>query len=643
MHQDCGSRALSWGRSIRGTGWATTSLLAVALVARGAVADAYDPPVNYYGTATGTGATLKSQLHNIIDGHTVIPYNSSNGVDTRRALQVTDATAPNSGSIYTVYDLRSMPLNVAAINPGGSIPGWDSGTTWNREHTWPRSRGVGSSGPDDSDLFNVRPSLTAHNGDRGSLNFGGAYGISLTGVTVTDGGSSYWYPGDSDAGMIARQMFYMAVRYETVDGNDLEIASGDPNNPSGDTDLPPQLGNLTRLLEWHYIVVPDEFERRRNQIIYDDYQHNRDPFIDHPEYVWSVFVDQTNDSQIAIDGASIEANGGSSRDVDLGRVFVGGAVPAGQVLTLNKSGNDGTYFEVTTAGSATSSLSGRFNAFRTNQTDAKSITVGLNTTTSSAGLKNGAVTIDNLDITTGGGAGHGANDANDSINVNLTVLDHATPSFDGGSEVTTLMHDFGSVAQGSMIPAFGFDVFNLGTLPAFTAELDFDSFMAAGDTGVLIADLAGSAGTLHLAGGTSHEFAALLDTSTPGMFSATYTLSLSDEDLPGALTKSLTLTLVGEVTASLLAGDYNRDHVVDAADYTYWRNAYGSSVAAYEGADGNGNMLVDDDDYQVWKNHFGETDGGGSAGTTASHATVPEPTAWLLALCAVAAIPFCRR
>ena len=67
------------------------------------------------------------------------------------------------------------------------------------------------------------------------------------------------------------------------------------------------------------------------------YQGNRDPFTDHPEWVWSVFMNQTNDSQIAISGASIDGNGGSTKNVDLGRVFVGDNVPAAQSVTLNKA------------------------------------------------------------------------------------------------------------------------------------------------------------------------------------------------------------------------------------------------------------------------------------------------------------------
>ncbi len=163
-------------------------------------ADAYDPPPTYYNAATGTGTTLKSQLNGIIKVETPMSYDAA-----RSSLQVTDADPNAPGHMLTVYDRTS--LNVAAINPNGSIPGWDSGTTWNREHTWPQSRGiVNTSIPDGSDLFELRPALTANNGDRGNLNYGGAYGAQPAGV-VNDGGSKY-YPGNADAGMIARGVLH---------------------------------------------------------------------------------------------------------------------------------------------------------------------------------------------------------------------------------------------------------------------------------------------------------------------------------------------------------------------------------------------------------------------------------------------------
>ena len=60
--------------------------------------------------------------------------------------------------------------------------------------------------------------------------------------------------------------------------------------------------------------------------------------------------------------------------------------------------------------------------------------------------------------------------------------------------------------------------------------------------------------------------------------------------------------------APLLPGDYNRDDVVNLADYTVWRDWLGSqSVPTYTRADGDGDGDVDQEDYQVWKSNFGMT------------------------------------
>jgi len=582
-------------------------------------ADAYDPPPTYYNAATGTGATLKSQLNSIIKVETAMSYDAA-----RSSLQITDADPNNPGHMLTVYDRTS--LNVAAINPSGPIPGWDSGTTWNREHTWPQSRGIANtSAPDGSDLFALRPALTANNGDRGNLNFGGAYGAQAAGV-VTDGGSSKWYPGDADAGMIAREEFYMAVRYDGTEANttDLELFNGNPTTSQG-------LGDLSRLLEWNYAAPPDMFERKRNQIIFDQFQHNRDPFTDHPEWVWSVFVNQTNDSQLSIAGSTVNSDGSSTRNVDLGRVFVNAVVPAAQSFTINKSDSNGTYYGVTTAGEATSSLSGRFNNMRTNQTDSKTVSIGLSTSTSTAGLKSGSVTIDNLDVTTGGGSGHGANDANDIFNVSLTVLDHSTPSFASNSASNSLTHDFGHVPIGAGSSAFTFDVYNLLATAGYTADMDFDSVVPAGNSSAFSTDIAASAGSLVLAGGSGHTFMSSLAATSIGTFSATYMLNFSDENLPGALNKSISLMLTG---STFLAGDYNGDNVVDAADYVVWRHTEGESVTAYAAADGNGDGIIDDGDFDVWRSNFGQTATGSGALVASS---VPEPTSTVLILATVIA------
>ncbi|MCA9187816.1 MAG: dockerin type I domain-containing protein [Pirellulaceae bacterium] len=82
-----------------------------------------------------------------------------------------------------------------------------------------------------------------------------------------------------------------------------------------------------------------------------------------------------------------------------------------------------------------------------------------------------------------------------------------------------------------------------------------------------------------------------------------------------------------------LPGDYNGNGSVDAADYTVWKDNFGSSSDL--AADGNGNGTIDAADYTVWKDNFGN----GGPGITA----VPEPTSWISLLVVAAAIYSQRR
>jgi hypothetical protein len=72
-------------------------------------------------------------------------------------------------------------------------------------------------------------------------------------------------------------------------------------------------------------------------------------------------------------------------------------------------------------------------------------------------------------------------------------------------------------------------------------------------------------------------------------------------------------------------GDYNRNNVVDAADYVLWRKTLGTNVSNYTAADGDG--MIDEDDYGVWRSHFGETLGAGSGPDTAVASLSREPQA----------------
>ena len=84
--------------------------------------------------------------------------------------------------------------------------------------------------------------------------------------------------------------------------------------------------------------------------------------------------------------------------------------------------------------------------------------------------------------------------------------------------------------------------------------------------------------------------------------------------------------------SGVLAGDYNRDGEVDAADYAIWRGDFGSTADL--AADGNRSGVVDAADYVVWRDNL--TGGTGSALALAR--TVPEPTTGAILVVAIGAV-----
>jgi hypothetical protein len=122
--------------------------------------------------------------------------------------------------------------------------------------------------------------------------------------------------------------------------------------------------------------------------------------------------------------------------------------------------------------------------------------------------------------------------------------------------------------------------------------------------------------------GTGNSFD-ILDWSTlTGTFS-----SLQLPALVGGLTWNTSqLYVTGTLSVAGVRGDYNHNGIVDAADYTIWRDSLGSATNL--AADGNGNGVIDANDISVWQMHFGE-----HAGTGADAAVpAPEPATMLMLL-----------
>ena len=261
-----------------------TLLLSSALLSLASIAQ----PLNYYSTANGlTGTSLKSALHDIIDDHVELEYGT-----IKTVIRQADEDPNNSNNIILLYTGNSISKWDFASDPNDPA-NYDN---WNREHVWAKSHG--NFGPNgnytergaNTDAHHLRPVDMTMNSARGYKDFNTGGTVVNNGSTATDcySTTNTWEPRDEVKGDVARMIFYMATRYEG--GNSL---AGDPEpdlevvNSVGTFPLP-QMGKLDTLLAWHAQDPVDDFELNRNDVIYN-WQGNRNPYIDHPEFVEMVF------------------------------------------------------------------------------------------------------------------------------------------------------------------------------------------------------------------------------------------------------------------------------------------------------------------------------------------------------------------
>ncbi|MFI8706814.1 endonuclease I family protein [Bacillus sp. NPDC077411] len=253
-----GSSSLSFTDTVYGEGVSSSSK-----INQGVTSTNYDD--TYYNSMKGkTGLELKKELHNIIDNHTKISYSA-----VWEALRDTDEDPNNKNNVLLLYTGRSQ----------GKFTNGSGVDNWNREHVWAKSHGeFGTAAGPGTDLHHLRATDVSVNSSRGNLDFDNG-GVNHPEATECKYDSDSWEPRDSVKGDIARMLFYMAVRYEG-DNREVDLELNDKVN----NDKAPYMGKLSVLLKWNEQDPVDDFERKRNEIIYTKYQHNRNPFIDHPEW-----------------------------------------------------------------------------------------------------------------------------------------------------------------------------------------------------------------------------------------------------------------------------------------------------------------------------------------------------------------------
>ena len=241
-------------------------------------------PTGYYSTATGTGYTLKTQLYNKIKGHT---NNGYAGLWTTYATSDRDNQYENDNTVFDLYSENPTGIDPVIFAYGTNQCGTytTQGNCYNREHIIPQSV-FNSASPMVADAHFIPPVDGYVNGMRSDNPHGTVAVAAWTSLNGSKVGTSsvvgytgkVFEPLNDFKGDIARMYFYFATRYEnTVSTYVFDMFNGTSNQVF-------TTPFLNMLITWHNQDPVSAREIARNNAIYAR-QLNRNPFIDHPEYV----------------------------------------------------------------------------------------------------------------------------------------------------------------------------------------------------------------------------------------------------------------------------------------------------------------------------------------------------------------------
>ena len=277
------------------------------------------------------------------DNYSGTIYDAATLTYTKYTYGSSSSNPGNDPYVHTLYRDRSNPD--ARIKEWGAHSGANS---TNREHVWCQSRGFkghdGSAaayGPAGTDLHhlisgdgkvntNYHNDLPYGNVDKtktykdASAEFAWLAG-NLVGTPIKtspqDTQVEVFEPRDEDKGDIARACFYMVARYNNLAGETGVISDYEPNLALADyatgtgvaeysTDTKPvYMGIMSDLLAWNALDPVDDYEIHRNNLIFNNYQSNRNPFIDFPEWANIIWGGASGYANPASDAIAVGENG----------------------------------------------------------------------------------------------------------------------------------------------------------------------------------------------------------------------------------------------------------------------------------------------------------------------------------------------
>jgi len=252
-------------------------------------------PAGYYNNAAGkTCAALKSALKSIVtSGHTARPYD-----DLYDQYKISDVKPREIGSgsatvIWDIYTDKPAATDKYNYDPSDKCGNYSKeGDCYNREHSIPQSWFNEESTPG-SDYLQIFPTDGFVNNRRSNYLYGEVASASYTSSNGSKLGTSavagisgtVFEPIDEYKGDLARAFFYFVTRYQ----NSIPSWSSNTTAFSHDTFPSININYLRMMLLWNAQDPVSQKETDRNNAAYT-YQHNRNPFIDHPEYadlIWN--------------------------------------------------------------------------------------------------------------------------------------------------------------------------------------------------------------------------------------------------------------------------------------------------------------------------------------------------------------------
>lgn len=294
------------------------TLLIVGLLFSAANIFAQIPTGYYDGTAGLTGAALKTKLSQIItNGHQTKSYdNLYNGYPSTD----TDNYYEKDGSVLDIYSENPSGKDPYVYQHGSKQCGSYKveGDCYNREHVFPQGY-FNSASPMVSDIHHIVPTDGKVNGYRSNFPFGKVGSANFVSENGSKRGTSaspnysgtVFEPIDEFKGDIARMILYFATRYEsklsTFSDNDILTNTAFPGVEDWE---------LAVLKEWHTNDPVSQREIDRNNAAYT-YQGNRNPFIDHPEYVALIWGTTTPDTEAPTTPTNLAVTGSTSSTISL--------------------------------------------------------------------------------------------------------------------------------------------------------------------------------------------------------------------------------------------------------------------------------------------------------------------------------------